>query len=332
MSSSHAHTASAAFGHDYHSPVMPSEVMRALAIDPWLWEQQSAPRRFLDCNLGAGGHSLAILSSSTAPVSVRALDCDIQAIRVASERLSAFSNFCPIHRNFGDLPEYSPKNPDSDLEEPFDGILMDLGVSSAQLNQPERGFSFRFDEPLDMRMDQRESKSAADILAEESEESIRRILFEYGEEPKARALARAIVQRRVSSPIQTTGQLADLVRGFYKGPSHKNPATRTFQALRIAVNGELEHLKTALSNLFSWLKPSGRWVVLTYHSLEDRLVKQFFHSLLGKCRCPRDFPTCTCGCRPLARLSPLNGERASPAELEQNPRARSATLRACIKL
>lgn len=311
----------------YHTSVMLEECLAALELQPG--------SRVLDCNLGGGGHSQAMLSRFGTDISLIGVDCDQAAIAFASKRLANYPNFRAVQLNFadlGDAKQQDPKIQELELGDGFDAILMDLGVSSAQLDQAERGFSFRFDAPLDMRMDDRLERSAADFLAEESEAELRTIFFEYGEEPHSRAIARQIVEMRQQRPFKTTAQLAELVSKFYKKPSHRHPATKVFQALRIAVNDELGALKTALESLLSWLNPAGRWVILTYHSLEDRMVKRFFQEQLGRCKCPRDFPTCTCNAIATLKLSKHNGLRASPAEIDRNPRARSATLRSSIKI
>jgi 16S rRNA (cytosine1402-N4)-methyltransferase len=313
-------------GNAYHTSVMLDESLAAL-------ELQSGSR-VLDCNLGGGGHSQAILDRAGSEISLVGIDCDQQAISYASRRLANYSNFRAVQLNFADLGDANSPDPEIAALNlgKFDAILMDLGVSSAQLDQGERGFSFRFDAPLDMRMDDRLERTAADLLAEETEAELRTIFFEYGEEPHSRAIARTIVEQRKAKPFETTAQLADLVSRFYKKPSNRHPATKVFQALRIAVNDEMGALKAALESLIGWLNPAGRWVILTYHSLEDRMVKRFFQDHLGRCKCPRDFPTCTCNAVATLRLSKHNGLRASPTEIDRNPRARSATLRSSIKI
>ncbi len=283
--------------------------------------------RYVDATLGAGGHARGILEFSSPAGELLGLDRDENALSIASQRLAEFSNRAfLIHSSYVQM-----KAEVENLGWPsVDGILMDLGLSSMQLDTPERGFSFRTDNPLDMRFDPTIGMSAADLINTYREDEISRILWEYGEEPKSRRIAAAIVRNR---PITTTGQLAALVAhvyGSHRGEHH--PATRTFQAIRIAVNDELDGLQQTLPIAVSLLKPGGRLAIITFHSLEDRLVKHFFQQESKDCLCPPSQPVCTCGHRASIRMvfrKPIN---PSKEEIEQNPRSRSAKLRIAEKL
>jgi 16S rRNA (cytosine1402-N4)-methyltransferase len=272
-----------------HEPVMVAEVLSLLG----------GRGRVLDMTLGAGGHASALLGSGVRELI--GVDRDPVALRIAGERLTpSGSRFVPIAATFANLPPL----------EPVDGVLYDLGVSSMQLDSPERGFSFRTEGPLDMRMGD-EGQRALDIVNEASEEELADVLFEYGEERQSRKVARAIVRARERAPIVTTTQLASVVTSAVgKRPGGPHPARRTFQALRVAVNREIEELTASLPQAAGLLAPGGRIVVLDYHSLEDRIVKRFFLSD--------------------ERLTVLTKKplRPSPAEAAANPRARSAKLRA----
>ena len=252
------------------------------------------------------------------------LDRDPDAVRVASERLSAYPNAQVIRSNYSQMR--------SVLDElgidKVDGVLLDLGVSSYQLDEGSRGFSYHIDAPLDMRME-KEGLSAADIVNTYSEQELSRIIFEYGEEKFSRRIAANIVRERESSPIDTTLRLADIIRESVpqKARRDKNPCKKTFQAIRIAVNGELEHLSEGLDEAFNSLRPGGRLAVITFHSLEDRLVKQRFAGWCRGCICPPDFPQCVCGHKPQGRLINRKPIEADEQELERNNRSRSAKLR-----
>ncbi len=294
-----------------------------------------APERgglFVDATLGLGGHSEAILSASP-DTRVIGIDRDREAIRLATERLARFgTRFRVAHGNFREISRIL----DEAGEKAPGGILADLGVSSLQFDTPERGFSFRHDAPLDMRMDASgDEETAAELLERLPEEEIARVIYEYGEERKSRRIARWIVERRErGEPLKTTGELASLVARAvgYKRGDRVHPATRTFQALRIAVNGELEGLGEFVETAIDLLETRGRLAVISFHSLEDRVVKQTLRRLSGHCECGRRVPVCACGARRavevLTRRPVVPGER----ELEENPRARSAKLRACSKL
>lgn len=312
----------------YHVPVLCSEVIDYL--------QPGGDKIIVDATLGGGGHSEAIarqMLSQTSIVQGRliGLDQDPQAIEESQSRLGSFPFFTAVRANFASLGEALDA-----LEIPFvDGILMDLGVSSHQLDTAERGFSFRFDGDLDMRMDLDSPLRAADIIANQSEEELYTIIRDYGEERFARRIARHLVEERQRQPIVTTKQLAEIVNKAIPrcGKLPKiNPATRTFQALRIAVNDELGVLEKGLQCAIEHLAKGGRLVVISYHSLEDRLVKTVMRSKLGRCTCPPRTPVCVC--QAVASLRLVHTKALVPSEQEQsdNPRARSAKMRVAEKL
>ncbi len=289
---------------------------------------------FVDATLGLGGHTEAILSAAE-NVRVIGIDQDTEAISRARGRLERFGErFRVFHANFSEIRKVLAEA----RVEKVDGVLADLGVSSLQLDSETRGFSFRFDAPLDMRMDAESGEeTAAELLETLSEFEIARIIYEYGEERFSRRIARRIVERRErGESVRTTKELAELIERAVPRNKHKDrihPATRTFQALRIAVNRELEILEDFVKDSIDILKPNGRLAVISFHSLEDRIIKQTLQKLAGKCFCPPNFPTCVCGgaekkVEILTRKPVISGE----AETHENPRARSAKLRACLKL
>ncbi|MDO5296653.1 MAG: 16S rRNA (cytosine(1402)-N(4))-methyltransferase RsmH [bacterium] len=304
----------------YHIPVLAGRVAELL---------QPAPGKvYADGTLGGGGHAELLLRRGA---KVIGFDQDIEAIHQARERLGQYADFTAVHRNFAELNEGLDELGIAEL----DGILLDLGVSSHQLDEADRGFSFRASAPLDMRMDTQSEVSARDIIERSSFEELNAILRDYGEERYARQIARKIVQERALTPIATTDRLADIVSGavpaaYRHGRIH--PATRTFQALRIAVNDELEALKIVLDKAWKRLKCGGRIAVISYHSLEDRLVKRSFQSLLGKCTCPPGLPVCVCANS--GRLKLINSKPIIPEidEVTVNPRARSAKLRVAERI
>ena len=279
---------------------------------------------YVDCTAGGGGHSSAIAARLNEKGRLISLDRDPDAVKAAGERLAEFKNATVIHRNYSEL--------DIVLEElgieAVDGILMDLGVSSYQLDEESRGFSYHSDAPLDMRMSQ-SGISAADIVNTFDEQQLAKIIFEYGEEKFSRRIASNIVRAREIAPIETTLQLADIVRESVpqKARREKNPCKKTFQAIRIAVNCEFDHLSEGLDKAFASLKPSGRLAVITFHSLEDRLVKQRFAGWCKGCICPPDFPQCVCGRKPQGILVNRKPIEADESELSSNNRSRSAKLR-----
>jgi len=287
---------------------------------------------FFDGTVGLGGHSEAILGASK-NARVIGTDRDPRALAYAQERLASYGNrFCLVHARFHDIEQVLRAAGESDLA----GVLVDLGVSSLQLDAPERGFSFRVDAPLDMRMDtEGEGPTAADLLESLPEQEIARIIYEYGEERRSRRLARRIVERREQGePIKTTRDLAELVArtvGHQKG-AKVHPATRTFQALRIAVNEELEGLDSFVETAVDLLQSDGRFVAISFHSLEDRIVKRELRRLAGQCQCPPRIPVCACGARRWIELLTRRPVTPSAIEVKENPRARSARLRAGRKL
>jgi 16S rRNA (cytosine1402-N4)-methyltransferase len=307
---------------EFHRPVMLAEVLEVLGA--------SGGGTFIDATLGLGGHSEGILLAS--PQSrVIGLDRDCGAIDLAKARLEEFgSRFSAIHTDYRHFREVL-----NELKIPsVDGILADLGVSSWQLDSPERGFSFRFgSEPLDMRMDQSEPETAAHLVNRLSERELADLLWRFGEEPGSRRIAKRIVEQRTQKPLTTTGELAELVvRVLHpKGRWRVHPATRTFQALRIAVNKELDGLDSFINDCVDLLTGGGRLAVITFHSLEDRIVKLALKVQSGSCICPPRQPMCTCGAGNRVDLITRKPLVASDDEVAQNPRARSAKLRACRK-
>ncbi len=299
-----------------HIPVLLAETVSGLNIRP--------DGVYVDCTAGGGGHSFAIASRLSEKGRLIALDRDPDAVKAAGERLAEFPNAAVIHRNYSEI--------DKVLEElgigKVDGILMDLGVSSHQLDEESRGFSYHSDAPLDMRMSQ-SGMSAADIVNTFDEQQLAKIIFEYGEEKFSRRIASNIVRARETAPIETTLQLADIVRESVpqKARRDKNPCKKTFQAIRIAVNCEFDHLSEGLDKAFACLKPQGRLAVITFHSLEDRLVKQRFAGWCRGCICPPDFPQCVCGRKPQGVLVNRKPIEADEKELSSNNRSRSAKLR-----
>ena len=307
-----------------HTPVLLKEVVELL--------RPSAGGIVVDATLGLGGHSEAILTNFE-QTRLIGIDQDADAIEQARARLKKFGDRVSLFQsNFSDIKDILSG---AGIEK-VDGIVADLGVSSLQFDSATRGFSFRFDAPLDMRMDAgADTKTAAELLETLSEFEIARIIYEFGEEKFSRRIARRIVERRErGEPVKTTRELAELVeRSVRRSQKDKiHPATRTFQALRIAVNRELEILEQFVCNSIDVLKKDGRYIVITFHSLEDRIIKHTFQKLAGKCSCPPRLPQCMCGAKKeieiLTRKPVVPGE----AETEENPRARSGKLRACLKL
>jgi 16S rRNA (cytosine1402-N4)-methyltransferase len=287
---------------------------------------------FVDGTLGLGGHSEAILEASR-EARVIGIDRDREALEFARERLAEYgSRFQSAHANFRDISRVIEEIGGQDVR----GVLVDLGVSSLQFDTGERGFSFRHEAPLDMRMDAKgDDETAADLLASLPEEEIARIIFEYGEERRSRRIARWIVERRErGEPIETTKALADLVARAvgYRKTDKVHPATRTFQALRIAVNRELDGLGEFVAEAVDLLQPNGRFVAISFHSLEDRIIKQTLRRLSGYCECDRRAPVCSCGARRTVEILTRRPLVPGEEEVSENPRARSAKLRACRKL
>ena len=287
---------------------------------------------FVDATLGLGGHSEAILDSSP-EARVIGIDQDSDALSLAKERLERFGDrFVSFQSNFSEIRSVVAE---ANLGDP-NGILADLGVSSLQLDSESRGFSFRFDAPLDMRMDANsDGETVADLLATTSQDDLANIIYKYGEERASRKIARWIIEKRdAGTPITTTFELADLVRRAVKtNPKDKtHPATRTFQALRIAVNHELEILEQFITDSVDLLKTNGVLAIITFHSLEDRIVKHAFQRLAGRCQCPPRMPQCMCGAAKRVEILTRKPVLPSAAEQNENSRSRSAKLRACRKL
>jgi len=307
-----------------HRPVLLEETMKFLS-----------PERgglFVDCTVGLGGHSEAILRSSQ-NARVVGMDLDAAALEYAKQRLVQYAErFRATQSDFREIKDVLSKANEHDPK----GILADLGVSSLQFDSPNRGFSFRFDAPLDMRMDPTGGReTAADLLFRLPETEIARIIFEFGEERRSRRIARRIVERREQGrPIKTTRELAELVQQSVGGRkwNQTHPATRTFQALRIAVNHELEDLAEFVAAAIDLLQPDGRFVVISFHSLEDRIIKRELQRLSGRCQCPPRLPVCSCGARKVIEILTRRPVTPGAGELDENPRARSAKLRACTKL
>ena len=307
-----------------HEPVLLAEVLQ------WMNVRENGV--YADGTLGGGGHSGAMLEASGGTATLYGIDRDENAIAAATARLEHYPGFHAIHGNFHDVKALLSQAG----APPLDGALLDLGVSSPQLDQAERGFSYHDDAPLDMRMDRSQGMTAADLLAEVSEGELTRILREYGEEKWAARIARFVVERRQTQPLRTTQDLVRVVdAAIPKAVRRKDdghPARRTFQAVRIAVNDELDPLDRALEDFVDCLKPGGRLLVITFHSLEDRLTKRCFQRLQNPCVCPPKAPVCTCGRKPKVRILARGAVPPTAEEIARNPRARSAKLRVAEKL
>ncbi len=302
-----------------HIPVLVEETIGALAVQPG--------GRYLDCTIGGGGHAAAILEHSSPGGQLLGIDADPEAIKAARVRLAAYSHsVLLVNDNFANLQAIAIKNDFS----PVHGILFDLGLSSLQLNGSGRGFSFQHDAPLDMRLSPSQEVTAADIINTYSESKLANLIRTYGEEANSRRIVRQIVRER---PIKTTLHLARTIeQSISRRRGRIHPATKTFQALRIAVNHELENLENALKQANDLLGFGGRLVVISYHSLEDRIVKQFMQRESKDCICPPGMPTCVCQHVPSLRLINKKVIAPSPAEIRLNPRSRSAKLRAAERI
>lgn len=301
-----------------HIPVLLSTILSCL-----LWKPEGI---YVDGTCGQGGHSEAILKRLRGKGHLIAIDWDQKAIDHVEERFKGYPNITIIRDNFANLPRVIER---LGIER-VDGILLDLGLSSAQLSDEERGFSFGLEAPLDMRMDERRRKKASDLINNASKEELVEMLRSYGQERYATSIARAIIRERQKEPITTTSQLKALVARVIgsKGRKYKiHPSTRTFMAIRIAVNEELDNLRAFLEAGPFLLSSEGRLCILSYHSLEDRIVKRSFQLLARGCRCPRDLPECICGGKPLLKVLTPKPITPSPEEVRVNPRSRSAKLR-----
>jgi len=306
-----------------HKTVLLDEAVRLLHIKP--------DGIYLDGTLGGGGHSEAILEQLTTGTLI-GVDQDTDALAAASKRLERFGErFVPVHSNFSDV-----KNVLKDLElDGIDGAILDLGVSSYQLDEGERGFSYMQDGPLDMRMDRTRTLSAAVVLNDYSEDHIYKIIRDYGEEKWAKRIAAFIVASRAEKPIETTEELVRIIKQAVPAKARQDgphPAKRTFQAIRIEVNNELGVLETALADFVQCMNPGGRLGIITFHSLEDRIVKQTFREMARSCVCPPELPVCMCNTVPLVRVITRKAIEPSALEVEENPRARSARLRGAEKI
>ena len=301
-----------------HQTVLLTETVNALCVKP--------EGTYVDGTLGGGGHAEAVLSKLNDQGRLIGIDQDEAAIEAAGERLKAFPNVTLIRDNFGNMKEVLQRLGIAGV----DGIVLDLGVSSYQLDTPERGFSYQHDAPLDMRMDERGSISAKDIVNGYSREDLIRVIRDYGEEPFAANIAKHIVNAREEQPIETTGQLVEIIKAAIPMKVRKmggHPAKQTFQALRIECNGELEVLKNSLDRLIGLLNPGGRICVITFHSLEDRIVKNIFRTNEHPCTCPSSFPVCVCGKTPRGKVITRKPVLPGEEETAVNPRSKSAKLR-----
>lgn len=286
---------------------------------------------YVDCTLGGAGHSIEILKRMNNNGRLIGIDQDTNALKAAGEKLKDFNNVTYVHSNF-----YSIDNILEELNvEKVDGILMDLGVSSHQLDVPERGFSYMKDAPLDMRMNRESDFSAFDVVNHYDEEELFKIIISYGEEKFARKIARSIVNVRQKKNIETTFELVDVIKASIPARLRKegsHPAKKTFQAIRIEVNKELEILDKAIRDSINRLKPEGRIAIITFHSLEDRIVKNIFKDEANSCICPKEFPICNCGKESKIKIITRKPIEASEEELNLNSRSKSAKLRIAEKL
>ena len=305
-----------------HYSVMAAECIEGLKIDP--------NGIYVDATLGGGGHSSLIAAQLKSGLLI-GIDQDRDALQAASQRLAPFGERCrAVKSNFSDL-----KTVMAEQNIPaINGILFDLGVSSFQLDEESRGFSYRFDAPLDMRMDRESPLDAYQVVNTYSKEELTRIFYQYGEERQSARIAAAICRKREEAPIETTGQLVQIIEKVFPPKErygNKHPAKRTFQAIRIEVNGELRILEQAIRDAVDLLKPGGRIAVMTFHSLEDRIVKNVFADLASGCICDKNLPICVCGRQPVVKQITHKPITASAAELAQNNRSKPAKLRICEK-
>ena len=303
-------------GNDYHIPVLYYETLDNLVINP--------DGVYIDCTLGGGSHSEGILERLSDKGLLISIDQDSNAIEYSKKRLEKFGPKWKVFKgNFENIDTIAYM---AGVDK-VDGILMDIGVSSKQLDDPERGFSYRYDVKLDMRMNIEQKISAYDVVNTYSEEQLSKIIFEYGEERYARKIAKLIVEERKSFPIEKTSDLIALIKRAYPERSSKHPAKKTFQAIRIEVNRELEVLENAISKAVELLKVGGRLAIITFHSLDDRIVKNKFKDLATACKCPKDIPICVCG--GVKKFEIITKKPIIPVddELKNNNRAHSSKLR-----
>ncbi|HKV86310.1 MAG TPA: 16S rRNA (cytosine(1402)-N(4))-methyltransferase RsmH [Ktedonobacterales bacterium] len=307
-----------------HLSVLPTETLAGLAPRPG--------GRYIDGTLGGGGHTALLLAATAPDGRVLGIDADEAALRRVRVRLAGPVDAGRLLTRQGNFARMGDLARAADFA-PVDGVLLDLGLSSDQLAERERGFSFASDAPLDMRFDRSSGQPASDLLATLDERELADLLYRYGEEQRSRAIARRIVERRATAPIARTSELASLVASVIHGrPGGIHPATRTFQALRIAVNDELASLEAALPVALDLLRPGGRLAVISFHSLEDRIVKRFFQAEARGCVCPPELPVCVCGRAPRLSLVTRHPVKAGAEEMARNPRARSAKLRVAERL
>ncbi|MDI6717098.1 MAG: 16S rRNA (cytosine(1402)-N(4))-methyltransferase RsmH [Actinomycetota bacterium] len=308
-----------------HEPVLLAEVLKYI--------RSTRGSTIVDCTLGGAGHAEAILDLITPEGFLLGIDVDDVALDAARIKLARFSqqNYSLVKGNFKDLDRILTK---AGLYA-VDGILFDLGVSSIHFDRAERGFSFRFDAPLDMRMDQSQDLTAAQVVNTYSKDELARIIKDYGEERWASRIASLIVKSRQVHPIRTTFELVDIIKKAIPAPARRrggHPARQTFQAIRIEVNKEIEILDKSFRDAVKWLRPGGRIVIISYHSLEDRVAKTVLKDLSGGCVCPPGLPVCRCGRKAQLKIVTRKVVRPSPNEIAQNPRAESARLRAAERL
>jgi 16S rRNA (cytosine1402-N4)-methyltransferase len=306
-----------------HISVLLNEVIEGLNINEY--------GIYVDCTLGGAGHSSEIIKRINEKGLLIGIDQDLEALNAAKEKLKVYDNVAYIHNNFTNIESIL-----NDLEVGnVDGILMDLGVSSYQLDNGERGFSYMKDAPLDMRMDREAELTAYEVINEYSEEMLYKVIRDYGEEKFASRIAKFIVDRRQKKPINSTFELVDIIKAAIPAKARRegpHPAKRTFQAIRIEVNQELEILDRAIAGSVNKLKKGGRLAVITFHSLEDRIVKNKFKELADPCKCPKDFPMCVCGKLPLVKIISKKPIEPTENEVNENPRSRSAKLRIAEKI
>ncbi|WP_326514412.1 16S rRNA (cytosine(1402)-N(4))-methyltransferase RsmH [Clostridium intestinale] len=286
---------------------------------------------YVDCTMGGAGHSSHIVSKLNNDGRLIGIDQDTDALSAAKEKLKDYNNVIYVHNNFHNIYDILEE---LNIEK-VDGILMDLGVSSYQLDVGERGFSYMQDAPLDMRMNRDKEFSAYDVINDYSEEDLYRIIKDYGEERFSKRIASIIVKRRNEKPIETTLELVDIIKAAIPAKARRDgphPAKRTFQAIRIEVNGELEILDKAIDDSVKKLNSNGRLAIITFHSLEDRIVKNKFRDLENPCKCPKEFPICACGKKPTVKVLSRKAIAPTDEEIEVNPRSRSAKLRVLEKI
>ena len=309
---------------EYHVPVMVEQVLSFL--------QPQSGQTFIDCTVGGGGHALEIVRRILPDGKLIGIDQDVAALSASRDVLKQYAGNVILEKgNFEELEAIAEKLGIQSVN----GVVFDLGVSSHQLEAAERGFSFRHDAPLDMRMDPAQRVTARELVNSLPERRLAEIILKFGEERWAKRIAKFIVDRRAREPIETTRELTDIVLAAVPAGArseHIHPATRTFQALRIAVNRELEVLEAGLGQAIRLLAKGGRVVVLSYHSLEDRIVKDTFGKYAGKCACPPGLPVCTCGAEKVLKILTRRPMATSEDEIRSNPRARSAKLRAAEKI